>query len=70
MGALADELGAIDLGDRRLNRRARRLLETLGKKPPLTIPAARGGWDETRAAYRMFDHAEVTPERVLAPHSA
>jgi hypothetical protein len=70
MSALAAELGAIDLGDRRLNRRARRLLEKLGEKPTLSIPAACGGWDETRAAYRMFDHPEVTPERVLAPHIA
>ncbi|WP_058555441.1 IS4 family transposase [Thiohalocapsa sp. ML1] len=70
MSALADELGAIDLGDRRLDRRARRLLQKLGEKPTLSIPAACGGWDETRAAYRLFDHAEVTPERVLAPHSA
>jgi hypothetical protein len=70
MSALAEELGAIDLGDRRLDRRARRLLQKLGEKPTLSIPAACGGWDETRAAYRLFDHAEVTPERVLAPHSA
>ena len=70
MSALSVELGAIDLGDRRLNRRARRLLEKLGEKPTLSIPAACAGWDETRAAYRMFDHPEVTPERVLAPHSA
>jgi hypothetical protein len=70
MSALAEELDAIELGDRRLNRRARRLLQKLGEKPTLSIPAACGGWDETRAAYRLFSHAEVTPERVLAPHSA
>ena len=49
MSALAAELGAIDLGDRRLNRRARRLLEKLGEKPTLSIPAACAGWDETRS---------------------
>jgi hypothetical protein len=70
MSALAAELTAIALGDRRLNRRARRLLEKLGEKPTLSIPAACGGWGETRAAYRLFDHPEVTAERVLAPHLA
>ena len=70
MSALAAELDGISLGDQRLNRRARRLLEKLGEKPTVSIPAACGGWDETRAAYRLFDHAKVTAERVLAPHIA
>jgi hypothetical protein len=70
MSALAAELDLIALGDLRLDRRARRLLEKLGAKPTLSIPAACGGWGETRAAYRLFDHPEVTAERVLAPHIA
>jgi len=70
MSALAAELTSIELGDRRLNRRARRMLEKLGDKPTVSIPAACGGWGETRAAYRLFDHPEVTAERVLAPHIA
>lgn len=70
MSALAAELALIELGDQRLNRRARRLLEKLGEKPTLSIPAACGGWGETRAAYRLFDHREVTAEAVLAPHVA
>lgn len=70
MSALAAELSWIALGDRRLNRRARRLLEKLGEKPTVSIPAACGGWGETRAAYRLFDHPAVTAEAVLAPHVA
>jgi len=70
MSALSAELAAIDLGDQRLNRRARRTLEKLGDKPTVSIPAACGGWGETRAAYRLFDHPAVTAERVLAPHIA
>jgi hypothetical protein len=70
MSALAAELTAIELGDQRLNRRARRLLEKLGEKPTVSIPAACGGWGETKAAYRLFDHPEVSAERVLAPHIA
>jgi hypothetical protein len=70
MSALAAELDGIHLGDQRLNRRARRILATLGDKPTVSIPAACGGWGETRAAYRLFDHPQVTAERVLAPHIA
>jgi|GEM_PF-6697494 hypothetical protein len=49
MSLLAAELTAIDLGDQRLNRRAGKLLEALGDKPTASIPAACGGWDETKA---------------------
>ncbi len=70
MSALAAELTAIELGDRRLNQRAQRVAEKLGDKPTVSIPAACGGWSETKAAYRLFDHPEVTAERVLAPHIA
>ena len=70
MSALVAELADIDLGDVRLNRRARRVLQCLGEKPTLSIPSACGGWGETRAAYRLFDHAAVSAEAVLAPHLA
>lgn len=70
MSCLAEELADIDLGDRRLNRRAGQLIETLGERPTLSIPAAGHGWDETRAAYRLFDHQAVTAETVRAPHRA
>jgi hypothetical protein len=70
MSALADELTAIDLGAQRRDRRAEQGLEALGDKPTVRIPAACGGWGETKAVYRLFDPPEVTAERVLAPHSA
>ncbi len=68
MSALTGELAGIDLGDRRLNRRAQGVLEALGNKPTASIPTACGGWGETRAAYRLFDQARVTADAVLAPH--
>jgi hypothetical protein len=57
-----------DLKDKRLNRRAIRILERLGEKPTLSIPAACRGWAETQAAYRFFDNEKVSAEAVLAPH--
>ena len=36
----AREMAGVNLGDPRLNRRAARLLETLGAKPTVSIPAA------------------------------
>jgi len=68
MSALAAEFEGLELGDVRLNRRARKVLARLGDKPTASIPAACGGWDETRAAYRLFDHDNVTAQQVLEPH--
>jgi hypothetical protein len=63
------ELPTIDLGDQRLNKRAKKLLQTLGGKPDATIPVACRGWSEAKAAYRFFNHSKVTAEQILAPHT-
>jgi hypothetical protein len=70
MSALAEEICTIDLGDARLNRRARQTLEKLAAHPMESIPTACGGWAETLAAYRLFDHPRVTAQAVLEPHYA
>jgi hypothetical protein len=68
MGWAESELDTIDLGDKRLNKRAVTLLEKLGRNPTENIPSACRGWAETKAAYRIFSHKRVTAEQVLAPH--
>lgn len=67
---IGDELWGIDLGDRRLNERAVKLLETLSRQPMVSINAACGGLAETTAAYRFFDNDKVTAENILEPHVA
>lgn len=64
-----EELGIINLGDKRLSKRAFKLLETLVGQPNDNIPSAYGGWAETKAAYRFFSHDKVTAEEILAPIS-
>lgn len=44
------------------------LFDKLGNSASLSIPAACGGWYETKAAYRFFDHESVTTESILTPH--
>jgi hypothetical protein len=68
MSDLVAELETIDLRDQRLNERARRVLADLGAQPGRSIPAACGGWPETKGAYRLFDHEQVTAQQVLEPH--
>lgn len=68
MSWASEEFEHLALGDQRLNRRVVRVAERLGTSPHASIPKACGGWDEAKAAYRLFDHEEVTSQQVLAPH--
>ncbi|MBF0097025.1 MAG: hypothetical protein HQM05_06795, partial [Magnetococcales bacterium] len=63
MVSLAEELQDIDLGDQRLNRRARRLLEKLGGNPSASIPVACGGYREIKAAYRLLSNEKVDAQK-------
>jgi hypothetical protein len=65
----AREMARVNLGDQRLNRRAASLLETLGAKPTVSIPAACKGWAETQAVDWFFAQERVTVQEILAPHS-
>lgn len=47
MSGTAEAFEALDLGDRRLNRRAVLLAERLAAQPTASVPAACGGWAET-----------------------
>lgn len=66
---IEDEFQQINLGDQRLNGRARSLLKTLAVNPQASINAACNGWDETKAAYRLFDNPNVDPDELLAAHA-
>jgi hypothetical protein len=63
-----DEFAGLDLGDVRLNKRARKLMETFAAKPTASIPDACDNWTETHAAYRFLSNPEVSWEAILTPH--
>ena len=65
---IADELQGIDLGDIRLNKRSKQVIEALAANPEASINASCEGWNDTLAAYRFFDNDSVTPEQILQPH--
>lgn len=62
------ELSTIDLGDKRLNARAKAVLRKFCDSPSSSIPCASGSWKETKATYRLLDNANVTADAMLAPH--
>ena len=60
------ELASVNLGDQRLNRRARWLVEQCAARPTASIPGACGDWANSKAAYRFFDNAKVTHAALVA----
>jgi hypothetical protein len=65
---LSDELRGCDFGDARLNKRACKVIEVLGQKPNISIPAALTERADIEACYRLMDNENVTPDKVLQPH--
>jgi hypothetical protein len=62
------EFEQLDLGDARLNKRARLLMERMAADPMASVPQACHGWGETMAAYRFFDNDKVEWHAILEPH--
>ena len=62
------EFEQLDLGDARLNKRARLLMERIAADPTASVPQACHGWGETIAAYRFFDNEKVQWHAILEPH--
>jgi hypothetical protein len=64
----AQEMLKANLGDKRLNRRASKILHQLAQRPEGSVPSTFQSWPETLAAYRFFDNEKVSAEKVLEPH--
>jgi hypothetical protein len=66
--SVVQEMKDAYLKDERLNVRMMEILSHLAAHPTASIPAARGGYAETAAAYRFFDNDKVSFENILQPH--
>ncbi|WP_425476451.1 IS4 family transposase [Cupriavidus sp. BIC8F] len=64
----ATEFAHLDLGDARLDKRARMLMERFAADPMASVPKACHGWSETMGAYRFFGNDSVDWRDILAPH--
>jgi hypothetical protein len=65
-----EELGSVDLGDKRRTTRLIKLCGQLAARPESSINHACGDWTETKAAYRFFQNDNVEVEDILAVHRA
>src|SRR5919199_35263 len=61
------ELHTANLGDQRLNRRLATLVAQLAAQPNVRVPQATGSWAATKATYRLWASARITPDAIRAP---
>jgi hypothetical protein len=64
----AMEFAQLDLGDARLDKRARTMMERFAADPMASVPKACQGWGEIMGAYRFFDNDSVEWRDILEPH--
>jgi len=62
------EVKGLGLGDKRLEKRLKRVAEQLAAKLRTPIYGAAGDWAAAKAAYRLFDNEKVQAGKILAPH--
>jgi len=63
-----EETKTANFGDKRLDRRYSDLLNSFANMPNKSIPATCKSWNETIAAYRFFNHVNITSQEILSPH--
>jgi len=63
-----DEIAASHLGDVRLNRRFGTILKALGERPGKPLPSVFEDWANTKAAYRFFEHSNISEDKLLTGH--
>lgn len=62
------EMGGVQLGDRRRTRRLVTVSAALALNPNGTLPSTFPDWKDLRAAYRLFAEPDVTHTTIAAPH--
>jgi len=67
---LDNEFAEQNMGDARLNKRVKHLVETLSRDPLDSIPNATHYWEETIAAYRFFDNPKSSFDSIMSGHQA
>jgi Domain of unknown function (DUF4338)/Transposase DNA-binding len=66
----AQEMGGLDLGDRRLSKRATQILEARWAKPTASFYGSFEGWTPAKGAYSFIEHESplISLDSLLVPH--
>jgi len=68
MVSVTDEFDGCDFGDKRLNSRLSKLSKSMSENPELSINAACGSFDQSKAAYRFFQNEKVSIRKIQSSH--
>ncbi len=60
--------GECELGDERRTKRLVKLAEQAAARPDGSTPEQTESWADCKAAYRLFDQADVTFQEIIRPH--
>lgn len=58
-------MGELELGEKRLEERAMKIIRAFSQNPTASIPEFCGDWAATKAAYEFYKNPVVAPERFL-----
>jgi len=62
------EFKNLDLGDKRNNKRAINIVNSISKAPKSSIPKSCQGWAETQATYRFYSNESFDSDALIQPH--
>src|SRR5262245_33034910 len=62
------EFGAVELSDKRVERRLKRLANAFLQQPQAPINQASEDWAATKAAYRFFENPKASAQKIFAAH--
>ena len=62
------EFQTIELGDKRLEQRLKKLADDLSARPQAPINQASADWAATKAAYRFFENPKASEQKIFAAH--
>lgn len=67
----SDELGSLELGDKRLNKRARAVLRARWDHPQSTFHSSFEGWTQAKGAYGLINHPNplISLQTLIEPHA-
>ena len=65
---VSEEFFELELGDKRVNKTAKKIINNLASQPGAAIPIVFKTWPETKACYEFFHNGKVQSEKILTPH--
>jgi hypothetical protein len=63
-----EEFFELELGDKRVNNSAKKIINGLALQPGASIPIVFKTWSETKACYEFFHNGKVQAKKILSPH--